>query len=110
MPAKPNTRTPAPIKRASRDLAENVKAWRKLNGLTQSQLADRAGLERKTIVRLENSETGVSIDALLRVLNALGVLSSVTRALDPYETDIGRLRAGEQLPERVRPRSLSAAT
>ncbi len=108
MPAKPNTRTPAAIKRANRELAESVKAWRKLNGLTQSQLADRAGLERKTVVRLENSDAGVSMDALLRVLNALGVLPSVTRALDPYETDIGRLRAEEQLPERVRPKSLGA--
>ena len=108
MPANPNTRTPAPIKRASREVADHVKAWRKLNGLTQSQLADRAGLERKTIARLENNEAGVSMDALLRVLHALGVLSSVTRAVDPYETDIGRLRAEEQLPERVRPRPLSA--
>ncbi|MGH2937862.1 MAG: hypothetical protein ACRDPE_07040 [Solirubrobacterales bacterium] len=29
-----------------------------------------------------------------------------SRALDPYETDVGRLRSGERLPDRVRPRRL----
>ena len=44
----------------------------------------------------------------LRIFRALGILESVPRALDPYETDIGRLRSDEQLPQRVRPKNLSA--
>ena len=43
----------------------------------------------------------------LRIFRALGVLDSVPRALDPYETEVGRLRADEQLPQRVRPRDLT---
>jgi len=49
----------------------------------------------------------VSIENLLRVLRALGILDTLPRALDPYETDLGRLRADEQLPRRVRPRRLT---
>jgi transcriptional regulator with XRE-family HTH domain len=106
MPAKPTIRTPSPVRRASRDIAEHVKAWRKLNGLTQSQLADRAGLDRKTVIKLEAGDSSIGLDVLLRLLNALGILDRVVEAADPYETDIGRLRADERLPERVRPRSL----
>lgn len=78
-----------------------------MRGLTQAQLGDRAGVSRETLGRLENGDGGVSVENLLRVLRALGVLDALPRAIDPYETDIGRLRADEQLPRRVRPRSLT---
>jgi transcriptional regulator with XRE-family HTH domain len=78
-----------------------------LRGLTQAQLADRASVSRSTLARLEGGDGGVSVENLLRVLRALGVLDSLPKALDPYETDVGRLRADEQLPRRVRPRSLT---
>jgi hypothetical protein len=47
------------------------------------------------------------MENLLRVLRGLGVLDSLPKALDPYETDIGRLRSDERLPQRVRPRDLT---
>lgn len=99
---------PQPVRRALREIGEDVRTWRKLRGLTQAQLADRAGLGRSTLRNLERGEGGVSTENLLRVLRALGVLESVSRALDPYESDVGRLRADEQLPRRVRPRKMSS--
>ena len=95
--------TPA-IARSLRELAEDLLTWRKLRGLTQAQLADRAGVSRDTLSRLESGDGGVSIETLLRVLRALGLLDGLTQALDPYETDVGRLRSDERLPQRVRPR------
>jgi len=99
---------PSPVRRALREVADGVAGWRKLRGLTQAQLADRAGVSRATLIRLERGDGGVSVENLLRVLRALGVLEGLPRALDPYETDLGRLRADEQLPRRVRPRSLTS--
>jgi hypothetical protein len=58
-------------------------------------------------VRLERGEGGVSVVNLLRILHALGVLDSIPKALDPYETDVGRLRSDELLPRRVRPKNLT---
>ncbi|HEY7952414.1 MAG TPA: helix-turn-helix transcriptional regulator [Solirubrobacteraceae bacterium] len=98
---------PPPVRRALVHVAEDVAVWRKLRGLTQAQLADRAGVSRDTLVRLEGGDGGVSVENLLRVLRALGVLDSIPAALDPYATDIGRLRSEERLPQRVRPRSLT---
>jgi len=98
---------PAPVRRALRSLGEEVVTWRKLRGLTQTQLADRSGVSRNTLNRLERGDGGISTENLLRILRGLGILDNLAQALDPYESDIGRLRSDQQLPERVRPRSLS---
>ena len=95
------------MRRALGEVASGITSWRKLRGLTQNQLADRAGVDRKTVLRLEKGDGGVSTETLLRVLRALGILDALPRALDPYESDLGRLRSDEQLPRRVRPRRLT---
>jgi transcriptional regulator with XRE-family HTH domain len=98
--------TPVPVRRAARQMAEHIVTWRKLRGVTQAQLADRSGLARGTLQRIEAADTGVSVENLLRTLRALGLLENIPRALDPFTSDVGRLRSGEQLPLRVRPRRL----
>jgi transcriptional regulator with XRE-family HTH domain len=86
-------------------VSENLTTWRKLAGLTQAQLADRAGVSVNTLRRLEDADGGISLENLLRVLRALGLVEGFARALDPYESDLGRLRSQERLPQRVRPRN-----
>lgn len=98
---------PPPVRRALRTVSEDIVTWRKLRGLTQKQLADRAGIGARTLSRLEDGDGGASFETVLRVLRALGVLDQIVGALDPYETDIGRLRANEQLPRRIRPRRVT---
>jgi transcriptional regulator with XRE-family HTH domain len=99
-------RTPAALQRSLRTVGENVGTWRRLRGLTQAQVADRAGVATDTVKRLEHGDGGVSTENLFRVMRALGALDPLLRASDPYETDIGRLRSEEVLPRRVRSRSL----
>jgi transcriptional regulator with XRE-family HTH domain len=98
--------TPPAIRRGLRVWAEDLATWRQLTGLTQNQLADRSGISRRTLIRLEQGDGGVSLENLLRVLRALGIFETVTKALDPYESDIGRLRSRERLRQRVRPARL----
>ncbi len=98
---------PPAVRRALRAVAEDVSTWRRLRGLTQAQLADRAGVGVNTLRRLEAGDGGVTLENVLRILRVLGVLEGVSDALDPYETDLGRMRSDEQLPLRVRPRSLT---
>jgi transcriptional regulator with XRE-family HTH domain len=95
------SRTPAAVSRSMRKLGENLNTWRKLRQLTVSEVADRAGVGKTTVLRLE-AGGGSTLENLLRVARALGVLDSLTGAIDPYDTDVGRLRADEALPERVR--------
>lgn len=98
------TPTPAAVQRSLGDLAENLRTWRKLNGLTQDLLAQRGGISAQTVRALERDPGSVSVENLFRVLRALGVLGGVVSASDPLETDVGRLRADERLPQRVRRR------
>lgn len=107
MGANPGARkpTPLPVRRAQRSLGDDLSIWRKLRGLTQAQLADRAGIGLNTLRRLEEGDGGVTLENVLRVLRALGLLDNLLRAVDPHESDVGRMRADDRLPRRVRPRS-----
>ena len=96
------TKTPGPVANGLRRMGEQLEIWRKLRQLTVAQVAERAGISRYTVMRLENG-AGASMENLLRVARALGVLDLLVAALDPYATDEGRLRSEEALPERVRP-------
>lgn len=75
--------------------------------MTQAQLAERADVARTTVIRLERNEGSVSLESAMRILNALGVIGSLSSSLDPYSTDLGRARSSENLPERIRPRDLT---
>jgi transcriptional regulator with XRE-family HTH domain len=96
------SRTPIAVANGQRRMGENLVTWRRLRRLTAAQVADRAGISRYTVMRLENGE-GATMENLLRVARALGVLDQLVEAVDPYQTDVGRLRSEEALPERVRP-------
>jgi hypothetical protein len=56
---------------------------------------------------MEAADGGVSVENLLRLLRALGIQDLLVEALDPLASDVGRLRSGEELPRRVRPRRLT---
>jgi transcriptional regulator with XRE-family HTH domain len=96
------SRTPVAVANGQRRIGEDLGTWRRLRRLTAAQVADRAGISRYTVMRLENGE-GATMENLLRVARALGVLDQLVEAVDPYKTDVGRLRSEEALPERVRP-------
>jgi transcriptional regulator with XRE-family HTH domain len=81
---------------------ERVVQWRRLLGLTQQQVAARAGVSRGAVVRIEAGDPGPSVDTFFRVLNALHIAEQVTDALDPMRTAVGIARAEERLPLRVR--------
>jgi transcriptional regulator with XRE-family HTH domain len=98
-----SSKTPAPILRSMRRVGEDLTTWRKLRDLTAAEVADRAGVGVNTVLRLERGD-GATLENVLRVARALGVLDGLVTALDPYATDVGRLRADEVLPERVRHR------
>ena len=53
-----------------------IREARHTAGLSQVQLADRAGIDHKTISRAENGVYAVSIDQLARLARALGVSSA----------------------------------
>ncbi|ADB35451.1 helix-turn-helix domain protein [Kribbella flavida DSM 17836] len=98
----PQTRgIPRPVSRALADIGSHLATWRRLQQLTAGQVGDRAGVSRATVQRLEAGD-GASLENTLRIARALGVMDLLVAAVDPYSTDVGRLRADQELPQRVR--------
>jgi transcriptional regulator with XRE-family HTH domain len=54
-------------------LGHHLKVLRVKAGLTQEQLAERAGLHRTFIGRLERGESGINVERLPDLAGALGV-------------------------------------
>jgi transcriptional regulator with XRE-family HTH domain len=90
---------PIAVSHGLRRMGSDLATWRRLRHLTAAQVAD--GVSRHTVMRIENG-AGASLESVLRVARALGVLDQVASALDPFATDVGRLRYEEALPQRVR--------
>jgi len=93
---------PVRVQRGATEIGRHIVTWRKLQSLTAEQVAERANVSRTTLRRLEQGDAGVGLNVFLNVVRALGQLDRVVEVLDPYETDLGRARAEDILPERVR--------
>jgi HTH-type transcriptional regulator / antitoxin HipB len=74
--------------RSIRDLAAAVHGRRADLGLSQAELASRAGVSRKWIYEFEAGKSTAGIGTLLRVFDALGL------ALDVAPRDDAHPRAG----------------
>jgi transcriptional regulator with XRE-family HTH domain len=101
-------RTPVRAAHGMTDLGEYLRGWRQLRGLSQAQVAERARISAQTVRSLELGRGSASTDSLLRVALVLGVLDDLVNALDPLQSPLGRARATELLPRRVRrPRAVT---
>ncbi len=98
----PERPRPYAVDAAAREIGQHLATWRKLQRLTAQQLAERAGVSRSTVSKLENGDSSVGFDVELRVCRALGVLQQLEDALDPLEIDLGRARLEQRLPKRIR--------
>lgn len=94
-------RTPIPVARAMRNLAQNLDLARRQQRITVALLAERANISVPTTRALLNDGRG-SVENFLRVARVLGVLDSVVAGTDPLNTPEGRLRVDEDTPKRVR--------
>lgn len=97
------TRTPIAVARAQRQIAGNLDLARRQQRITVELLSERAGISVPTVRRLLNEGAG-SLENYLRLARLLGLLDSTVAASDPLNTAIGRLRADEDTPKRVRNR------
>lgn len=81
---------------------EHVRGWRMVLGLTAQQVAERAGITRDALRKIETGDPSVSFRSTAQVLRALGILDAAVEAVDPLNSDIGRLRAGHLTKKRAR--------
>ena len=61
------------VESTQKNVAQNLVHLRERSSLTQQQLSDLAGIDRKTINRIENGHFSPSIDTLTRLAVVLNV-------------------------------------
>jgi transcriptional regulator with XRE-family HTH domain len=54
-------------------VAGNIKQYRKLTGLSQEELGEKAGLHRTYIGSVERGERNITLDSLEKIAKALNV-------------------------------------
>lgn len=94
-------RTPIPVSRAMRNVAANLNLARRQQRITLELLAERANLSVPTVRKILNEGAG-TFENFLRVARILGMLDGIVSATDPLRTPIGRARAEQDAPLRVR--------
>ena len=94
-------RTPIPVARAMREISSNLNLARRQQRITVELLAARANLSVPTVRKMLNEGAG-SFENFLRIARLLGFLDGVVDATNPLNTGIGRIRAEQDVPKRVR--------
>jgi putative transcriptional regulator len=61
------------IKKSKKEVAEIIKELRTHRELSQDALAQRAGVDRKTVNRIENNHFSPSHETMMRILSVLNV-------------------------------------
>lgn len=93
----------SPISSIEAEIGRRLEGVRLAANVSQAQLAAEAGVSRRTITRLENGG-GVSLDTLIRVMRALGIVDRLDALLpDPDVRPIDRIRLKGKQRQRARP-------
>lgn len=67
------------LQRTLEEVGEQIKLARLRRDLSAEQVAERAGIGRSTLVKLEKGDPGVAIGSLLKVLFVLGLDSDLAK-------------------------------
>jgi len=87
-----------------RNLAAAVRGQRRDLGLTQAELATRAGVSRKWVYEFEAGKPSAELRLILRVLDALGLTLELGYQDDAHATAGGTLADLDSLIEEHRSR------
>ncbi|MDR1349851.1 MAG: helix-turn-helix transcriptional regulator [Zoogloeaceae bacterium] len=91
-----------PVERALAQLGGSLKTARRRRNIKTELMAQRLGVSRKTLNRLEKGEAGVSIGTLATAIYALDP-EKLTAFSTLFATDaIGQRVADRALPQRIR--------
>lgn len=93
---------PIPVRRALRKLGQDISAARRRRRIPMAILAERAGINRKTLAKIEQGDSGVLMAHYATVLFALGLAERLTTLADLAHDTVGRELDEESLPKRIR--------
>jgi transcriptional regulator with XRE-family HTH domain len=93
---------PSPVVHALRKVGGDIKLARRRRRIPVELLAQRAGVARATLYKIEKGESGVAIGSYAAVLFSLGLLDRLADLADPLNDTVGLQIEEENLPKRIR--------
>ena len=96
------TNLPIPVIKNLHKLGQDINDARRRRRITMELMAERAGLSRSTIGKIEKGDPSSSIGSYASVLFVLGMENRLSHLVDSVHDLIGRRLDDENLPQRIR--------
>ncbi len=96
------TNLPIPVISALRKLGQDINDARRRRRITTQLMAQRAGLSRSTIGKIEKGDPTTFMGSYGAVLFVLGMEKRLSDLVDSMHDLLGRRLEDENLPQRVR--------
>jgi transcriptional regulator with XRE-family HTH domain len=96
------TNLPIPVLKALRKVGQDINDARRRRRITIELMAERAGLSRSTIGKIEKGDPTASMGGYASVLFVLGMEGRLSDVVDGVHDLLGRRLEDEKLPQRVR--------
>ncbi|MBF5058812.1 helix-turn-helix domain-containing protein [Candidatus Neptunochlamydia vexilliferae] len=93
---------PIPVMKALRKLGSDINDARRRRTITIALMAERAGISRTTVGKVERGDPTASMGSYAAVLFALGMVDRLSDLVDAMHDVMGRQLEDEKLPKRVR--------
>ena len=93
---------PISVRSGLKNLGESLKKARLRRRLKMLTVADRAGISRETLAKIQRGDPGVGIGNYAAVIFALGLGTEWMCLADITEDTVGQALDEERLPSRVR--------
>lgn len=95
---------PLPVGRALSRLGADIRDARRRRRIPTATMAERAGISRTTLHKVEQGAPGVSLGTYATVLFVLGLEERIAELADPRNDTVGLDLETEALPKRIRGR------
>lgn len=96
------TNLPIPVIKVLQKLGQDINDARRRRRITAQLMAERAGLSRSTIGKIEKGDPTTSMGSYGAVLFVLGMEKRLGDLVDSMHDLVGRRLEDENLPKRVR--------
>ncbi len=101
---KNTLRLPFPVTRALRKVGQDISEARRRRRIATELMAQRAGISRGTLAKIEKGDPATSMGNYASVLFVLGMVNRISDLVDSKHDLIGRQIDEENLPKRIRSR------
>lgn len=91
-----------PVQRSIKKLGNDMQSARRRRRIGTKLMAERAGISRTTLRKIETGEPGVSLGNYVTVLFILGMVDRVSDLADIANDTLGHDLEEELLPKRIR--------